>query len=106
MINVNTYGKSKAAIILAKLVDDNRKKNDCHNKNRVVSKIWNDYTKGFSEIENSNMSQELTITLLTMWTEKYTNLCKTSKSNMEIKIRTFLENVISTKMKDYLRRTK
>jgi hypothetical protein len=25
---------------------------------------------------------------------------------MEIKIRTFLENVISTKMKDYLRRTK
>ena len=92
-IDKNTYGSSKAAVVLAKLVGDNK------NYSRRVSRCFQDFTTGINAIYQIK-DKEIRNEVCYMWLKKHKE--RALNSNLPEAIRTYLANVEQTYMKPYV----
>lgn len=90
-IDKNTYGSSKAAEVLAKLIGDNRK------YSYRVARCFQDFTTGILSIYTIRGNEKIKYELCMLWFEKHK--ARAMKSNLPEIIRTYLVNVEQTYIK-------
>lgn len=89
-----TYGENEfAAILLSKIIAE---KNDPKYA-RKVGRMWIGFTNGLKQIKDSNIQKNMKIRLMRVWTNEHISACR--KCNVPNVIRSFLENIMSAKLK-------
>lgn len=90
-LDKNTFGDSKAAETLAKILDEEP------HLVRPIGKIYADFCRGLRQIQTGIKDNKLKSRLLAMWTDFFLN--DAQKRFADSKCKTFLLNLMQTQLK-------